>query len=147
MACFAVHLTISTFIECKLLAQFTQKFDIFEHHRLFFLVNIDNKYWICVVIFVKEQIKAAFDSFGGDHNNLLLLFFCFLCNEHKFRKGEPLKGEWTLLSSMESTPIQENCHDCGVYTCMFADCLSLGCKIDFTPSDVTTHRKSWHGSH
>ena len=40
-----------------------------------------------------------------------------------------------------SSPIQKNCHDCGVCTCMFADCLSLGCKIDFTSSDVTTHRK------
>ena len=29
--------------------------------------------------------------------NLLLLFFCFLCNEHKFcTNGMPLRGEWTL---------------------------------------------------
>ena len=141
MTHFAAFLTNSIQIKYKLLAPFTQNFDIFEHHRLFFPVNIDDNHWICVVIIVKEQTIAAFDSFGGNHDNLLLLFFRFLCNEHKFRKGEPLKGEWTLLSKVESTPIQKNCHDCGVYTCMFADCLSLGCKIDFTPSDVTTYRK------
>ena len=140
-AYFAVHLTNSTYVEYKNLSQYTQSHDIFEHERLFFPVNIGNNHWLCVVIFVRQQTIVAFDSMGVDREKLVLLFFRFLCNEHKFRKGKPLEGEWTLHSSVVSTPEQTNGYDCGVYTCMFADCLSLGCKLDFTPSHVTNYRK------
>ena len=38
--------------------------------------------------------------------------------------------------------MQENGHDCGVYVCMFADLLSLGCDIgEITPSQVQNYRK------
>ena len=82
-----------------------------------------------------------------NHNNFLLLFFCFFCNEHKFRKGEPLKGEWTLLSFMESAPIQKIVM---IAVCTLA-CLLIVCHwVAKLISLLLMSRptgKSWHGSH
>ena len=81
-ACFAVMLTTDTCMDCKNLAMWTKNADIFEQDRLFFPVNINQSHWVCVVVCVKEQKIVVFDSMGNKHEKLVLLFFCFLCNEH-----------------------------------------------------------------
>ena len=85
-ACFAVMLTTDTYMDYKNLAMWTKNADIFEQERLFFPVNINQSHWVCVVVYVKEQKIVVFDSMGNKHEKLVLLFFRFLCNEHRCKK-------------------------------------------------------------
>ena len=84
----------------------------------------------------------AHDSMGGNNTPFLFLLFHFLADKHLCRKGIPLPGKWSLFGQPPyQCPRQANGGDCGVYTCMFADLLSLGHALDFTPDHVQNHRK------
>ena len=152
MKTYFAQLLLSGVHEHQSLMDASRKHDIFNQDRLFFPVNVDNNHWVLVVVFVQERIITVFDSLHDKnklhgeprkHENLLLLFFHFLCNEHRSRtNGMPLEGEWTLHAQPPRwTPTQNNGDDCGVYICMFADLLSLGCVLDFQPDQAVNYRK------
>ena len=65
------------------------------------------------------------------YEHQLLLMFWFLADEHCIEKGKPLIGEWTLVFPDRSTTQQTGGTECGCFTCMFADCLSLGLDVNF----------------
>ena len=58
----------------------------------------------------------------------------------KAKKGGDLPGEWELFEE-EKTPQQHNGCDCGVFSCMNAEALSLGLKLDFNQKHVTENAR------
>ena len=69
----------------------------------------------------------------------------YLEDEHK-AKGYPGKfdaSEWELVpTTTRDTPQQDNCFDCGVFTCTCADFLSVGLTgLDFDQSMIRAQRQ------
>jgi len=117
--------------------------DIFALDKIFFPCNLSNVHWACAVIFVQEKRIQFYDSMTGDgmyHMNGLLNY---LKDEWKAKKGGGLPDleKWRLLSCTADTPVQENGFDCGVFTCMFADFLSMDRPLSFSQRHVTECRK------
>ena len=53
----------------------------------------------------------------------------------------PDEEEWELVESTPDTPQQLNGFDCGVFTCMFCDFLSIGCPLTFSQEHVNQCRE------
>lgn len=72
-----------------------------------------------------EKEVCYCDSMGGRGEWVLNLLKGYLKDEMKQKKGRELdEREWTLTDRGRSVPQQDNCTDCGVFTC--ANCL-LAC--------------------
>ena len=122
----------------------TKNVDTFAFKRLFFPVNKNDTHWFCLAIFMEERKIVSYDSMGGGDNlPFLLIAFRFLVDECRFKNGQPLPGRWTLhqQGANQNIPQQVNGWDCGLYTCIYADRLSSGCSLDFTPNQVQKCRK------
>ena len=48
---------------------------------------------------------------------------------------------WKLVSTNIDTPRQENGFDCGVFTCMYADFLSMGYPLTFNQEHIAKCRQ------
>jgi len=46
----------------------------------------------------------------------------------------------TVPTQIPQTPQQDNCSDCGVFTCMFANYLSLGLELRFSAANMPNFR-------
>jgi len=64
----------------------------------------------------------------------------YLRDEHQAKKGEPLPGEWTTEED-PNTPQQRNGCDCGVFTCVNAEGLSVGKELRFGQREVTENAR------
>jgi sentrin-specific protease 1 len=118
--------------------------DIFGLDKVFIPVNVSNVHWTCAVIFVQEKRIQYFDSMGGDGTYYLKALLEYVKDEWKSKnQGEALPNleEWKLVSTTIDTPRQENGWDCGVFTCMFADFLSLGYPLSFKQEHITQCRE------
>ena len=79
-------------------------------------------------------------------NNSTTKMSCLSCvvlsvDEHIAQKGKPPPGKWQSESTnLPSTPRQNDGHSCSVLMVIHADCLSLGCKLDFDANHVINCR-------
>ena len=74
------------------------------------------------------------DEYGQEYAALGLRF---IQDEHLCAFGCPDQREWTLVGSTQDTvPQQINGYDCGVYTCLFIDCLMQDRPMTLTPAQV-----------
>jgi sentrin-specific protease 1 len=118
--------------------------DIFGLDKVFIPVNVSNTHWTCAVIFVQEKKIQYFDSMGGDGTYYLKALLEYIKDEWKsMNKGQELPNlaEWKLVGTTIDTPRQENGFDCGVFTCMFADFLSMGYAFSFKQEHITQCRE------
>ena len=133
--------------EYSRVSRWTEDVDIFFYDQIFIPCNVRSNHWICFGIFLEEQTIEVFDSQPeekesyGTHLKLLLLY---LSDEHYHRKGKPLKESWKLYNNSPKNIFrQDNYHDCGVYTCIYADIWSRRGRDPntYTACDSTTYRK------
>jgi sentrin-specific protease 1 len=97
-----------------------------------------------VVIFVKERSIQCYDSIGGEGTYYLEALLQYLKDEWASKNnGQELPdlSEWRLVTCSSDTPRQKNGFDCGVFTCMFADFLSMDYPLTFTQDHVTQCRE------
>ena len=69
--------------------------------------------------------------------------FQYLKDEWKDKKmgGDfPNADEWQLISTTGETPMQHNGFDCGVFTCIFADFISMGYDVAFNQEHINKCR-------
>lgn len=118
--------------------------DIFELDKLFFPINIKNNHWACAVIFIQEKRIQFYDSIGGDGTYYMRALLDYVKDEWRRKtQGQDLPNvsEWKLVSTNINTPRQENGFDCGVFTCMYADFLSMGYPLTFNQEHITKCRQ------
>jgi sentrin-specific protease 1 len=118
--------------------------DIFGLDKVFIPVNIGNAHWACLVIFIQERRIQFFDSLGGDGMYYMDAAMQYLKDEWKSKNpGQELPhlSEWKKVKTTIETPKQQNGFDCGVFTCMFADFLSMGYPLSFTQEHITQCRE------
>ena len=118
--------------------------DIFGLDMVFMPVNIGNVHWACLAIFVQKRRIQYYYSLGGDGLYYMDAVMEYLKEEWKSKNGGedlPHQTEWRKVRTTIETPKQQNGFDCGVFTCMFADFLSLGYPLLFTQEHITYCRE------
>ena len=67
----------------------------------------------------------------------------YMKDEWKAKKGGELPDadQWTLVPCEADVPQQENGYDCAVFTCMFADFISLDRPLAFSQEHITQCRE------
>jgi len=117
--------------------------DIFNLDKILFPINMGNMHWICAAIFMKEKRIQIYDSMGSNGNRYLEALFNYVQDEHMDKKKAPLPDadSWQLIPTQGDTPRQTNGHDCGVFTCMFADFLSKDTALVFNQEHINQCRE------
>ena len=118
--------------------------DIFALDKIIIPVNQGNSHWGCAVIYVQQKKIQFYDSMQvrGDHYlNALLRYMNDEWRHNHHGEDLPSLLEWSLVCTTLDTPTQDNGSDCGVYTCMFADLLSLDQPLLLNPEDMTQCRQ------
>jgi len=117
--------------------------DIFKLNKILFPINMGNMHWIAAVIFMKRKRIEIFDSMGSDGSRYLNALFRYVQDEHLDKKKTPLPDAdaWELIPTQRETPRQRNGHDCGVFTCMFADFLSKDTSLVFNQNHINQCRE------
>ena len=103
-------------------------------------INVDKNHWALGFVDFTEKIISYWDSLGGDHPKFKQWMQQYLKDEWKDKKGSE---EFPYSFSFDDTtevPHQTNSYDCGVFTCMFAECLTRGRGIDFDQDDISDCR-------
>lgn len=137
--------------------------------KILFPVHMHGNHWCLGVINVADRRFEYYDSLGGSNEALLNHMKKYMRDEAKHFYGENQEEKsaaWkrfittadsTKLTKEEITvdtfkewqnfsprpgeiPEQRNGYDCGVFTCMNADFLSLGLKLDYTQADIPNFR-------
>lgn len=66
----------------------------------------------------------------GRGSKVIGLIYRYLQEEHRRKRdGRKLPGGWEQIES-DTCPQQDNDYDCGAFTCMYMDFLSLGWPLD-----------------
>jgi len=131
--------------------------DIFNLKYLFFPINIYNRHWACIVVYMEEKRIRYCDSLGAgrvssrsssldDHAThkqreqkqkyMMNWVFCYLKAEYKKKKSQDLPEEtnWILETCIHpiDAPQQDNTNDCGVFVCMFCEFFLNDCALSFS---------------
>ena len=90
---------------------------------------------MAVIDFEKKEIRYC-DSMGGSGSYILNSLLDYLVLEYKDKKnGDFPKDEWNLKDLRKSIPQQNNCCDCGAFTCVNSILSSLNMVKHF-PFDI-----------
>jgi sentrin-specific protease 1 len=81
---------------------------------------------------MEEQRIQYYDSLGGSGMRYLQVLLQYLQDEHLDKRKSPMKSPelWTLVPCTAETPRQQNGYDCGVFTCLFADWISMDRSLE-----------------
>jgi hypothetical protein len=120
--------------------------DIFEHHKVFFPINVDSMHWVCVVAFIQEKRLLLFnsaDSMGGAAaaKTYLIWTLRFLKDEHLKKKGSRLKGKWNFYMEDEQSLRESRPEDGGVFVCLFAVFLQMDYPLVYKQKHILGFRR------
>ncbi|ETL39177.1 hypothetical protein L916_09430 [Phytophthora nicotianae] len=121
--------------------RWTRKIDLFAMDKIFMPVNVGNMHWCMAVIHMTEKRIQYYDSMHGSGAACLKVLLRYLHDESEHKKKQKFNDEgWELMTTTPDTPQQNNGSDCGVFSCMFADYLSLNKPLSFVQKDIPFHR-------
>jgi len=112
--------------------------DIFALDKICVACNVLQTHWTCVVIFMQEKRIQFYDSMRGDGYHYSDGLLQYLKDEWAAKKGGELPDadKWRIVGAETGIPRQLNGFDCGVFTCMFADFLSVDRPLSFDQSHI-----------
>ena len=116
--------------------------DIFSLDKVFIPCNVTQEHWTCLVAHMGERRIESYDSMGGCGGDFTFPFLRYLEDEWEMsdRVGEFQSSDWVVTNVNEDAPSQMNGFDCGVFTIMFANYISINRQLQFNQSDVNTIR-------
>ena len=98
-------------------------------------VNCGGVHWIAIVVYVQERRIQFHDSLAGGGIEYMLQVLSYLESEHLQIRKAPLPGPWLLVHATDS-PQQKNGIDCGVFTCLAIDSLSLDAPLVYSQDNI-----------
>ena len=115
--------------------------DIFEDLDLLFVpVNIARSHWYLAVIDFETKETRVYDSMYENHQEVHTHLLRWLGDVSSEQRGTFKRTEWRAGAS-PIRPRQDNGSDCGVFTCMYMACLSLGVTdFDFRQQNILQFR-------
>ena len=120
--------------------------NIFDLKCIYFPANVNENHWTLTVAFMEEKRIQYYDSYKGKGKGEKYLkgVLQYLKDEHMRQFKKPMdESEWQLVPCTADTPQQGDGHNCGVFVCLFADFIALGCHpmFDFNLEHLTKCRK------
>ena len=100
-------------------------------------------HWATAVIYIRLQKIRIFDSMGANREIYLEALLRFVKDSWQLiNKGVPFPDseQWQLLDHMDNILIQNKEHDCGVFCCMYADCISNNRELNFSYENIEQKR-------
>lgn len=116
-----------------------KKVDVFTFDLMIIPINVGRTHWALGFVDLKKEKVCYWDSLGGDHPLFRKLIKQYMHDEWVDKK----EGAYPYLLTDDfddEVPMQSNSFDCGVFTCMFAECLARDRGIDFDQDDVADAR-------
>lgn len=104
---------------------YDKKVDIFGLDRLIVPVNHGGVHWFLLVAYMQQRRIRVYDSLASPRKIYLRAFLKYLRYAHVNRKEKAMCDwkDWQLEETdIRSTPQQRNTYDCGLFTCMAAEC-------------------------
>ena len=108
---------------------------MFQKNKIILPIKIDNMHWATAVIYIRLQKIRIFDSMGANREIYLEALLRFVKDSWQLiNKGVsfPDSEQWQLVNYTDDIPIQNKEHDCGVFCCMYADCISNNRELNFS---------------
>lgn len=115
----------------KAVKRWTKKVDLFSHDLILIPVHLEN-HWVLATVCMKNFMINYYDSMSGCKKEVLVALHKYLEDEMKDKKGEVLDTSKWASNVVKDIPQQKNGYDCGVFTCKYAERLSLNKPFDFT---------------
>lgn len=122
--------------------RWTRKVDIFTHDFILVPVHLGNHWCLAFINFTNKTI-SYYDSLGGHSSGCCDRLLHYLKEESTDKKKQDFDGEsWRLIEAFVSfkIPKQENCSDCGVFACTYAEYLTRQAKFEFSQEDMPYFR-------
>ncbi|ETW35327.1 hypothetical protein PFTANZ_03978 [Plasmodium falciparum Tanzania (2000708)] len=114
--------------------------DIFSFDLILIPLHVGGNHWTLGSIHMKDKKICLYDSLNGSNKKFFEYMRRYIVDEMKDKKQKDLDiSLWTYSKegvSEKGIPHQENGYDCGVFTCMFAKCLSFNREFDFNQRDI-----------
>jgi len=123
-----------------------KKIDIFLFDRIIVPMNVGKNHWALGLVDLKQRTISYFDSLAPRTVHASFAEYMIRYLEDEFRdkhKGEACPDFLgTFTTTVVDPPQQKNGFDCGVFTCMNAECLTSGRYwIDFDQSMIPEMRR------
>ena len=137
------------------------KGNVFKLDKIFAPVNVGGTHWCMLVAYVQQRRIQYYDSFGGSGEQYLDAMKVFLENEATKWVDDGSVPQhlldlnaWALVRTQRATtPQQNNCCDCGVFSCTFANYISQDLELNFSCDNMLHFRQQitydilhWDGS-
>ena len=121
--------------------------NILSSDRIFVPINVGKTHWTLLLVLMKLKTIRYYDSLctntkaGDNYSIAMLRFLNDMCKEHD--RPEFDLTEWKFVRcTTDNTPQQSNGLDCGVFTALFAYCLTndLDLKSYSENVNISTYR-------
>lgn len=127
--------------------------NIFKMSKVIAPINLNNSHWCSLCADFKKKTIQYYDSMSGPGMRYINGMKLYLAEEAKKFRGtvadDLLDMEtWTLVPCRHRdehgnivTPQQDNCNDCGVFSCTICNLLSVDEELNFNASHMPTIRR------
>lgn len=140
--------SMNTFFVGKLLQmghsgvrRWTRKVDIFNVDIIPVPVHVGGVHWCMAIIHMTNRTIKYYDSMGHPNNAVLDALEQYLKDESMDKKKKPFDmSDWSF-ECVRDCPQQRNGSDCGVFSCMFAEFLTLNSKVSFDQQHMQYFRR------
>ena len=120
------------------------KNNMFQKNKIILPIKIDNMHWATGVIYVHSKKIRIYDSMGANRDLYLKALLRFVKDSwHTIYNGMSFQDseQWKLVDHTNEIPIQNKEHDCGVFCCMYADCISNDAELNFSNENIQQSRQ------
>lgn len=116
--------------------RWTDSLDLFAVDLVLVPIH-DSDHWSLAVLNISNRSFDFYDSMGRKNWNCYQTLMAYLRKEHKDKRNLPLSpsSKWEC-RFMKGIPVQGNSHDCGVFVCLYAECLARGAPFNFSAKDI-----------
>lgn len=120
--------------------RWTRKVDLFSHDFVLVPVHLGNHWCLAFIDFTQRTI-SYFDSMGGGSNGCCDTLLEYLKQESLDKRKQEFGHENWKTTDRRDIPRQNNCSDCGVFACTYAEYLTRQAKFNFTQEHMPYFRK------
>ena len=122
--------------------------EMLKKKKIILPIDLHNNHWAIGVIDNERKIIKYLDSkhYDGDlYVKALLRFVHDAWNILNKDSTLPYNNQRKTIPCDDNIPWQANGYDCGVFCCMYAECVAMNSTLNFTQDDVTSKRpKIWN---
>ena len=120
------------------------KTNTFQKDKIILSIKIDNMHWATAVIYIILKKIRIFDSMGANRGKYLEALLQFVKDSWDLiNSGFSFldSKQWQIVNHTDKIPMQNEEHDCGVFCCMYADCISNNHELYFSCENIEQKRR------